>query len=103
VKVAAICFGALLLSGAASSAEAPRSRGPAPPVQARTCGHTVELEAARRDLAEGDREGALAHLRRARELVAACEREAADPARGEETTPASAFAKAPTAGAVATP
>jgi hypothetical protein len=104
VKVAAFCLGVLLLTGGTSSAEGSRSREPDPPAQARACGHTTELQAAKRALAEGDREGALQHLRRARELVAACERDADPaPAEPEGTTPASAFAKAPTAGAVATP
>ena len=100
MKGAVFCVGILLLWSSASGAEDPRSHASDPPVQTRACGHTLELQAARRALAEGDREGALNHLRRARALVAACERNAVDPAPAEQsTTPASAFAQsAPAAG-----
>ena len=99
MKVATVCFGIFLLSSSASSAEDSGSRGLDQPVRTRACGHTTELEAAKRALAEGNREGALNHLQRARALVAECERNAVDPApEGESTTPASAFAKAKVAG-----
>jgi len=58
-----------------------------------TCGHTGELQAAKRALAEGDREGALQHLQRARELVAACQRESVEPT-GEQSS-ATALAQFP--------
>jgi hypothetical protein len=69
---------------------------------ARRCGHEAEVEAARRSLAEGDRDRALAHLERARELAAACERKmerAPDPGT---TGPASALGMAP-AGRIGSP
>jgi len=98
MKRSLLCLGILLLSSAASSARDPRDDGhdTNAPALGRACGHVPELEAARRALAEGDRERALSHLRRARALVAACERDAEDAGRGGESA-ASAFAMAPAA------
>ena len=94
MKVASLCLGILLLSGPASWAEdaAPRGRDFSRPAPPRTCGHVPELEAAKRSLSEGDREGALRHLQRARELLAECERNAVDP---EWESGATALAMAP--------
>ena len=94
MKLVALCIGILLVSSSASLAEDPAVPGVSEP--ARVCGHTAELIAAKRALAEGDRENALRHLQRARELAAACERDAVDRAPEPESgTPASALAKAP--------
>ena len=97
MKVAAVCLGVLLCWSWASAAEDRQGRGLDQPARDRACGHPAELEAAKRALAEGDREGALIHLRRARTLVADCERNAYDPGQEGESA-ASAFAKAPAAG-----
>jgi len=91
-------FGVALLFGAQVAASA---EGPSPtasqPAPAPACGQATELLQAKRALAEGDREGALRHLRRAREIVAACARDASEPARTPEMS-ATAFAQAPPPG-----
>lgn len=51
----------------------------------RSCDHTRELEAAKRALATGDREGALEHLLRADEILAACQQD--PPSAGPGTEP----------------
>lgn len=96
-KAVWLCMATLLLSVSPGSAESPRLRGPGAdrPVGTRVCGHAKELEVAKRALAEGDREGALRHLQRARGLLAACQRNAVNPEpEWEPTTSARAFAKA---------
>jgi len=50
----------------------------------RSCDNTRELEAAKRALANGDREAALDHLLRADEILAACEQ---DPPKAGPGTP----------------
>jgi hypothetical protein len=95
MKAVALCIGILLASSSStSSAEHPSAPGFGEP--ARGCGHTAELVAAKRALAQGDRAGAVTHLQRAKALAAACERDAVDRApESESRTPASALAKAP--------
>lgn len=100
MRVAWLLLGVLLSSGSASSAE-DRGRSPslgeAAPV--RPCSQAMELEAAKHALAEGDRRGAIRHLRRAQALLAACERNAVNPEpEWESTPPPRGFAKAPGAG-----
>ena len=100
MKIASLCLGLLLLSSSTSFAEDPGLRDPglSQPAPPNACGHTAELKEAKRALAEGDREGAIHHLQRAQQLVAACQRNAVDPEREEAPmTPASAFAQAPRA------
>jgi len=61
----------------ASSSEDSRILNPgSPPAGSRICGHARDLQVAKRALADGDRQGALRHLQRARALLAACERNA---------------------------
>ena len=88
-------LGLAILLGAhvAASAEGPSPTASQPPA-APACGQAKELLEAKRALADGDRVGALEHLRRAREVVAACARDASDPARAPATSP-TAFAQAP--------
>jgi len=95
MRLLALSIGILLVSSSSASlAEDPSVRGVRAP--ARACGHTAELLAAKRALAQGDRDSALDHLQRARALAAACERDAVDPApESESRTPDSALAKAP--------
>ena len=54
----------------------------------RGCGHAGELLAARDALADGDRPGAIAHLKAARALLVECERDqlAADPKTPDSDT-----------------
>ena len=92
MKLFALCIGIVLLSSSARAEEDPSVRAPGLGEPARACGHTAELVAAKRALAEGDREGAVHHLERAKALAAACERDASE---SESRTPASALAKAP--------
>jgi len=91
----ALAIGMLLVSSTSTSlAEGPAAPGVSEPT--RGCRHAAELVAAKRALAEGDRDSALRHLQRARELAAACERDAVDRApEPEGRTPASALARAP--------
>ena len=92
-----LCLATLLLSVSAGSAETPGARDPGAgrAEGTRVCGHAQELEVAKRALAEGDREGALRHLQRARGLLAACQRNAVNPEpEWESTTSPRAFAKA---------
>jgi len=95
MRIAIACAGIFLLLSSTSSAGAPPERGEN--LDQRTaspaCGHTAELEEAKRALADGNREGALRHLRRAQTLVAACQRNSVEP-EADSTTPAKAFAKA---------
>ena len=94
MKLLALSIGILLVSSSTSLAEDPAVPGVSE--SARACGHTAELIAAKRALADGDREAALHHLQRARALAAACERNAVDRAPEPESgTPASALARAP--------
>lgn len=92
MKWFALSIAVLLLvsSGSPGLARDRSARGVEEPTRA--CGHTAELLAARRALAEGDREAALQHLGRARALAAACARDRAP--EPEPWTPASAFANA---------
>jgi hypothetical protein len=50
--------------------------GAGPPEPPPACGHALELAAARAALEAGERERALRHLKRARQILAACEEEA---------------------------
>ena len=91
-------LGVVLLFGAQVAASA---EGPSPmisqPAPAPACGQSKELLQAKRAIAEGDRAGALRHLRRARDLVAACARDESDPVRAPAAS-ATAFAQAPPPG-----
>jgi len=75
--------GVLFLSSPAYSAEALADAGDRP--SERSCDHTRELEAAKSALASGDREGALEHLLRADEILAACQQD--PPRAGPGTQP----------------
>jgi hypothetical protein len=95
MKRLVLTIGILLVTSTATSM-AEDSAVPRASETMRGCRHAPELVAAKRALAEGDREGALQHLQRARELAAACERDAVDRApEPEGRTPASALARAP--------
>jgi len=86
----------ILLVTSTSTSMAEDSAVPRVSEPTRGCRHAPELVAAKRALAEGDREAALQHLQRARELAAACERDAVDRApEPEGRTPANALARAP--------
>lgn len=97
-RVTLLWLGILLLPLPANSTE--DSRLPSGEAErTASCGHARALEEARRALAEGDREGALQHLQRARALLTACERNAVSPEPSWESQPASrAFARASSAG-----
>ncbi len=91
MKLALACLTILLLSSLASAVEDRRPGGFGRAAPSNACGQAEELAAARRSIAEGNREAALLHLRRAKEFVAACERNAVDPELESRPT---AFAKA---------
>jgi hypothetical protein len=94
MKLIAFCLGILLLSTSPRAEADPSVRAPGLSEPPRACGHSAELMAAKRALAEGDRE--VHHLQRAKAMAAACARDATDPApEPESRTPASALAKAP--------
>jgi hypothetical protein len=57
--------------------------GDPPPASA--CDHTRELEAAKRALERGDREGALAHLLQADAILAACQGKTPNAGQPEES------------------
>jgi hypothetical protein len=100
MRIAIACAAALLVASTSMAA------GPAgevgaqrePRAASRECGHAEALRAAKRALAEGNREGALSLLQRARSLVAACQQNATERDEESTTTP-SAFATAPSGGA----
>jgi len=77
-----VCL-ALFLSAPAYAAGAVADSGDRP--GSRSCDNTRELEAAKRALANGDREAALDHLLRADEILAACEEDT--PKAGPGTPP----------------
>lgn len=99
-KATLLYLGILLLPLSANSVEDSRlPTGDREPERTISCGHARALEVAKRALAEGDREGALRHLQRARALLTACERNAANPEPEWESRPASrAFAKGSSSG-----
>ena len=84
----------LLWSGVAASAE-DRNSGVSQPARTPACGHTAELQAAKRALADGDREAALQHLQQARELVGACQREVEEPTGEQPSATALALSSSP--------
>lgn len=55
-----------------------------------TCGHLEELAAAKRALAQGDKAGALIHLRNADALLSRCERESDRAVQPADTEPTDA-------------
>ena len=96
-KTALLCLPIILIPFSASSSEDSRIMNPG--AASRVCGHARELQVAKRNLADGDRQSALRHLQRARALLAACERDAVNPEpEWESTTSARGFARGPSAG-----
>ena len=93
MRIASALGIAILLGANVAASAEDRSSELSQPAPTRACGHTAQLQAAKRALAEGDREGALRYLERARELVAACQRETVEPT-GERSS-ATALAQSP--------